>query len=121
MPQEGDTFTLSFNNDAASDNRNALAMVDLEAAGTLSGGSESYSDSYASLVETVGIETSSSQINRDAAEQVLEQSEELRNSISAVNLDEEASDLIRFEQMYAANAQVISVARDLFDRLISAF
>lgn len=120
-PQQGDTFTFDFNADAASDNRNALNMVELEATRTIGDGVSSYSDSYASLVETVGIETSSSRINRDAAEQVLEQSEELRNSISAVNLDEEASDLIRFEQMYAANAQVISVARDLFDRLISSF
>lgn len=120
-PQRGDTFSLSFNNDAASDNRNALNLVQLESDRTVGNGVASYSDSYASLVEKIGIETSSSRINRDAAEQVFEQSEELRNSISAVNLDEEASDLIRFEQMYAANAQVISVARDLFDRLINAF
>jgi len=119
-PQQGDTFTLNFNFDAASDNRNALAMVQLESEKTVGGGVTSYSGSYASLVETVGIDTSSSRINRDASEQVLEQSEDLRNSISAVNLDEEASDLIRFEQLYSANAQVISVARDLFDRLINS-
>ncbi|MCR6653732.1 MAG: hypothetical protein NVV73_20530 [Cellvibrionaceae bacterium] len=38
-----------------------------------------------------------------------------------MNLDEEAADLIRFEQLFSANAQVISVARDIFDRLIGAF
>ena len=120
-PKQGDTFTLDFNSDAASDNRNALNFVELESASTIGNGVLSYSDSYASLVESIGIDTASSTINRNAAEQVLEQSEELRNSVSAVNLDEEASDLIRFEQLYSANAQVINVARDLFDRLISVF
>ena len=72
-------------------------------------------------MERVGIETSSTKMNRQAAERVLQQTTELRNSISGVNLDEEAADLIRFEQLFSANAQVISVARDIFDRLISAF
>lgn len=120
-PQAGDTFTLDFNQDASSDNRNALALANLESTRIMSGGDLTFSDSYGAVVEGIGIETSSARINRDAAEKVLEQSENLRNSVSAVNLDEEAADLIRFEQMYAANAQVISVARDLFDRLISAF
>lgn len=121
IPQRGDTFTLNFNLDAASDNRNALALANLEATRTMGNGVATFSDSYSALVETIGIETSSSNINRNAADQVLQQSENLRNSVSAVNLDEEAADLIRFEQMYAANAQVISVARDLFDTLIGAF
>ena len=120
-PKQGDTFTLNFNSDAASDNRNALNLVNLETSKTIGGGVASYSDSYASLVESIGIDTSSAGINRDAAEQVVRQAEDQRNSVSAVNLDEEAADLIRFEQMYAANAQVISVARDLFDRLIGSF
>ncbi len=44
----------------------------------------------------------------------------MRDSISGVNLDEEAADLIRFQQLYGANAQVISVARELFDTLLNA-
>ena len=51
----------------------------------------------------------------------MQQSTDLRNSVSGVNLDEEAANLIRFEQLYSANAQVISVARELFDRLINSF
>lgn len=120
-PKAGDVFTLDFNSDAASDNRNALELIQVESKKLLSGGNASLSQAYGSLVEEVGIETASAKINRDAAEQVLQQTEELRNSISGVNLDEEAADLIRFEQMFSANAQVISVARDVFDRLISSF
>lgn len=120
-PQGGDIFTLDFNSDAASDNRNALNFVHLENQRIVGGGVSSFSESYGSLVERIGIDTSASKINSDAAKQVLRQSTELRNSVSAVNLDEEAADLIKFEQLFAANSQVISVARDLFERLISAF
>lgn len=120
-PAAGDRFTLDFNQDAAMDNRNALNMVNLRDAKVLAGGVKTLNQGYASLVEEVGIETSTVKINRDAAEQVLQQTEAMRNSISGVNLDEEAADLIRYEQMFSANAQVISVARDIFDRLINTF
>ena len=121
VPDVGDTFTLDFNLDAASDNRNGLAMGDLQNAGTIDGDTASYTESYNSLVEVIGIDTASSKSNLDASEQVLDEVTKLRDSISGVNLDEEAANLIKFEQMFSANAQVISVARDLFDRLINAF
>lgn len=117
----GDRFTLGFNTDGISDNRNAIELVNLSSVATVSGGLKTLSDSYGTLVELVGIETNSSSINLNAGEQVLAQTENLRNSVSGVNLDEEAANLIQFEQIYNANAQVISVARDLFDRLISIF
>jgi flagellar hook-associated protein 1 FlgK len=96
-------------------------LVNLQNAKTTSGGGATFSQTYGTLVESVGIDTSAAKLNRSAAERVLQQSEEMRNSISGVNLDEEAADLIRFEQLFSANAQVISVARDIFDRLIGAF
>lgn len=120
-PDEGDEFTLGINIDAAMDNRNALNMVDIQSSRLVDGGNSTISERYGALVEEVGINTAAAQTNRDAADRVLEQSKSLRDSISAVNLDEEAADLIRFEQLYAANTQVISVARDLFDRLIGSF
>lgn len=58
--------------------------------------------------------------NTSAAKDLLEQTQSLRDSISGVNLDEEAANLIQFEQVYNANARVITVARDLFDTLINA-
>ncbi|MFL0809607.1 MAG: flagellar hook-associated protein FlgK [Agarilytica sp.] len=121
IPDQGDSFTLDFNVDAASDNRNALNMVGLESARIIGNGVASYSESYSALVEDIGIDTAASRINLDASDKVLNESVARRNSVSGVNLDEEAANLIRFEQLYSANAQVISVARDLFDRLISAF
>ena len=52
---------------------------------------------------------------------MLEQSESYRESVSGVNLDEEAANLIRFEQAYNASAQIIAVARDTFNVLLNAF
>lgn len=121
QPQEGDSFTLDFNHDASADNRNALRLVELEQQKTVDGGRNSFSNAYGKVVEQVGTKTAASQINRDAAEKILTQSTSLRDSISGVNLEEEAANLIRFEQLYNANAQAISVARDLFDRLLSSF
>ena len=60
-------------------------------------------------------------MNTDAARSVLEQTQSLRDSISGVNLDEEAANLIKFEQAYNANSQVISIARQVFDTLLNAF
>lgn len=119
-PAAGDEFYVNFNSDGTSDNRNALKFIDLETSGTI-GGSKSFQAAYGSLVEYVATVTKESGINRDAAEQILSQSEALRNSLSGVNLDEEAANLIRFEQVYNASSQVISVARDLFNTLLGAF
>ncbi len=119
--EAGDTFTVGFNTDGVSDNRNGLRLIDLELARIVDGDQSSLSDSYGKLVELVGIETNASDINTEASVQVLEQTVALRNSISGVNLDEEAADLIKLEQIYNANSQVISIARDLFDRLLNSF
>ncbi len=73
------------------------------------------------MVEFVVASTSQAQINAESSQSLLQQSQAKRDSISGVNLDEEAANLIRFEQAYNASAQVISVARSLFDTLLNTF
>jgi flagellar hook-associated protein 1 FlgK len=120
QPQAGDSFTLDFNNNATNDNRNALKFVALETKGTIDNGSLSLSGGYSRLVETVGTKSNLASINTAASKSLLEQTQNMRDSVSGVNLDEEAADLIKFEQMYNANARVISVARELFDTLLNS-
>ncbi len=120
QPKPGDTFTIGFNTDGKNDNRNALAMVALETTATMQDGTLSFGDGYGKLVEEVGTKSSLSKINTEASRNLLEQSQSMRDGISGVNLDEEAADLIKFQQLYQANAQVISVARELFDTLLSS-
>lgn len=119
-PQAGDNFSIDYNSNAAMDNRNGIAMANLQQENRLVNGAQSYQESYDGMIETVGIKAKSSTIDTEAAKSVLAQSEDLRNSVSGVNLDEEAADLIRYEQLYMANSQVINVARELFDRLINS-
>lgn len=121
VPDSGDMFTMDFNVDGISDNRNALELVSFSTAAIIADGSSSLGDAYGALVEVIGIETNASNINLEAATEVRAQTESLRDSVSGVNLDEEAANLIQFEQVYNANAQVISVARQLFDRLLNSF
>ncbi|MBB4819094.1 flagellar hook-associated protein 1 FlgK [Pseudomonas alcaligenes] len=122
-PQSGDSFNLAFNNKGTGDNRNALALVGLQTKPVVGNGTTgaTYTDAYSGLVERVGSLTAQVRVNADAGEAVLKQAQENRDSLSGVNLDEEAASLIQFQQYYNANAQVIQVARALFDTLIGAF
>lgn len=124
VPQAGDSFTLGMNTKGISDNSNALALSGLQSKPTVGGtGSTgaSFNDSYGGLVERIGTLTAQVRNNADASATVLKQAQDNRDSLSGVNLDEEAANLIQFQQYYSASAQVIQVARSLFDTLIGAF
>jgi len=73
------------------------------------------------LVEELGAETSQNRISRESSLSLLQTSINNRAAVSGVNLDEEAANLIRFEQAYNASAQVITVARQIFDTMLRAF
>lgn len=118
-PASGDTFTIDYNTNGSSDNRNALAMAELRLSDTV-GGRMDYESAYGQLVEQVGTNTAKFKINRDAADTLVSQAQANRDAVSGVNLDEEAANLIRFEQAYNASAQVITIARSLFDSLLGA-
>ncbi|GDY27939.1 flagellar hook protein FlgK [Agarivorans sp. Toyoura001] len=125
--QEGDVFTMDYNTDGFNDNYNALRLVDLQQKDLVrkslaTGGDNkmTMNDAYASVVSFVGGKTSEARVAVSAATSLLEQSTQRHNSISGVNLDEEASNLIRFQQAYAASAQVISAAQETFQTLLSS-
>ncbi len=115
-PRAGDSFVVGFNDGGVSDNANVLAMADIQTQ-KLFGKDGSLFDAYANIVESVGARTGQARIDRDASDGLLKQSVSQRESISGVNLDEEAANLIRFEQAYNASARVIAVARDTFNTL----
>ncbi len=126
-PAAGDTFTFNYNQSGVSDNRNALKLVDLQSKQTvgvtagIAGSGFSFTDGYGELVERVGTLTAQARMDSEATGAILKQATDNRDSLSAVNLDEEAANLIKFEQYYNASAQIIQVARSLFDTLISTF
>jgi flagellar hook-associated protein 1 FlgK len=97
-----------------------LALAGLQTKATLDKGNASYLDVYGRMVANVGAKSQQASITRDAQATLLQQSVAARESVSGVNLDEEAAALIRFQQAYQAAAQVISVANDLFQTLLGA-
>ena len=128
-PENNDQFQVGFNTNGVSDNRNALKLADLQNKQTvgldplvtsISTGT-SFTDGYGDLVERVGTLTAQARTDSAATTSILKQATDNRDSLSAVNLDEEAANLIKFEQYYNASAQVIQVARSLFDTLINTF
>jgi flagellar hook-associated protein 1 FlgK len=102
------------------DNTAALNLASLENSAVLSGGKLTLSKAYGQMTAKVGAETQSAKTNSAAQETLLNQAKQDRESLSGVNLDEEAANLLKFQQSYQAAAQVISVANSLFDSLLNA-
>jgi flagellar hook-associated protein 1 FlgK len=125
LPQEGDVIAIQSNEDGVADNQNILAMIGLQTADLIrastgvDSANQSLVESYSQLVETVGVVTAQSQIEFDANTNIFDQAFNNREEISGVNIDEEAANLLKFEQAYNAAAQVIATARELFDRILS--
>ena len=117
-PQEGDLFSIGYNTGGVSDNRNALLMSDLQFEKVV--GPSSYQDLYGSLVEKVGSETAVAQTNAQASRAVLDVSINQRESVSGVNLDEEATKLIQYQQAYTASAKLVQVSQTIFDSLLQS-
>lgn len=102
---------------SSGDNRNALALLDLQNSKVV-GGRASLNQAYAGLVSDVGIRTNIAELNLQAQRGFTEQIRVVQQSESGVNLDEEAANLIRYQQYYQANAKIIEVASTLFDTIL---
>lgn len=99
------------------DNENALALQQLQQQ-NLVGGSSTFNGAYAIMVSDVGSSTNIAQVNLDARQGLSEQLYALQQSESGVNLDEEAANLIRYQQFYQANAKVIQTASTVLDEIL---
>ena len=119
-PAVGDTFTISDNTGGTGDNRNMLAMSDSLAKGVINNGTTSLNSATSSLVGQIGSQTRQVQSSHDAQQIVQKEASDARDSISGVNLDEEAANLIKYQQAYQAAAQMIKVASSLFDSILAA-
>lgn len=100
-------------------NVNALLLADLQTQGTLNNNSVSYEDAFAQIVSAVGNKTNELKVTGAAHEALLAQSEVAQQSSSGVNLDEEAANLLRYQQAYQAAGKVMQIASSLFDTLLT--
>lgn len=120
-PAVGDTFTVRSNAGAVGDGRNALAISGLQNQGVLGGGTTTLRDTFSALVGDIGTKAHQSGINLEAQDAIASQAREQVQSVSGVNLDEEAADMLRWQQAYQAAAQSISIANSMFQTLMQAF
>ncbi|MEQ1531699.1 MAG: flagellar basal body rod C-terminal domain-containing protein, partial [Methylococcales bacterium] len=102
------------------DNKVAVDLAELEKKTVLLGGKSTFSDVYSQLVAKVGTLTHSANTNSAAHKVLLNQATQTKENLAGVNLDEEAANLIRFQNLYQASSKAIAIANTLFDSLISA-
>ena len=123
-PAKGDSFDIRFNKDGKADNSNANQLLGLQTKQTVGvtsgGGGVSLGTSYSQLVSKVGGKASQASVDGTANTAALAYATQTRNSVSQVNLDEEASNLVKFQQYYTASSQIIKAAQATFSTLINS-
>jgi len=118
---------------ATGDNTNALAIADLQYTSTdiglwtcdrIDGDTEggvtaTIDDYYHSMISSIGIKSSSISRGRAFNAVMANKIEEIRDSISGVSLDEEMTNLIKFQTAFQAAAKLISVSDEMLNTLLS--
>jgi flagellar hook-associated protein 1 len=118
-PVAGDVFTVSTNTNGVADNRNAVALAALQTQNTMIGGTASYQAAYSQLVSDVGNKTREVKSIGQAQQGLADSAVAAQQAMSGVNLDEEAANLLRYQQAYQASAKVIDISGKLFDTLLT--
>lgn len=118
VPVDGDQFVIARNAAGVSDNRNALALGQLQTR-NLVGASASYQSAYSQTVSQVGNKTRQIEVALTAQANLVKQAQDAQQSLSGVNLDEEAANLMRYQQAYQAAGKVIELAGKLFDEILA--
>ncbi|WP_202210906.1 flagellar hook-associated protein FlgK [Pseudomonas paraversuta] len=124
-PAKGDSFDIKFNKDGKADNTNANLLLGLQTKATVGVGKDgtggvSMGSSYSQLVAKVGGQASQAAVDGTANTAALAYATQTRSSVSQVNLDEEASNLVKFQQYYTASSQIIKAAQETFSTLINS-
>jgi flagellar hook-associated protein 1 FlgK len=120
-PANGDTFTIAPNTGAQSDGRNATLMSNIVSAKTLGGGTATLTTAYANYVNTVGNTTNAVNASNTTQTALVTQITSSQQSVSGVNVNEEAANLLQYQQLYQANSKVIQTANTLFQTILGIF
>ncbi|MEC5407505.1 flagellar hook-associated protein FlgK [Paraburkholderia sp. MPAMCS5] len=121
VPAAGDKFTIGPNTGASNDGRNALALSNLSTAKSMQGGTVTLTGAYANYVNEVGNQTNQIQTSSTAQASLVTQITTAQQSVSGVNINEEAANLLQYQQLYQANSKVIQTAQTLFQTLLGIF
>jgi len=117
-PAAGDSFMINYNETGDGDNRNMLKIADLQNEKIMNEGKSTSADVYSSLLSDIGGKAANADITMQTMDVLLAQSFERIQNISGVNMDEEAANLLQFQQYYSASARVVTVATEIFDTIL---
>ncbi len=118
QPADGDRFRIEANTGGSGDARNAALIADLQGAMTLAGGTAHFQGAYASLVADIGNKARELEVTSAAAGTYHTQAVAAQQGESGVNLDEEAGNLLRYQQAYQAAGKLMQTAGEMFDILL---
>jgi len=118
-PGNGDQFTISANGGGVGDTRNIAALGDLQTKNIFNNNTSTLQSSYAQIVSEVGNKTREVEMNAKAGNALLAQAQGAQSDVAGVNLDEEATNLIKYQQAYQASSKVMQIAGTIFDTLLS--
>lgn len=123
-PAKGDSFNISMTSADSTDNRNGQALLGLQSKSTVGATATSpgvsFTEAYGGLVTTVGSLTKQGQLDATATDTIVTGARNARDSLSGVDLDEEAGNLTKYQQYYTASSQIIKTAQEIFSTLINA-
>jgi flagellar hook-associated protein 1 FlgK len=118
-PGDGDSFSVESNSVGVGDNRNALLLGALQTANSMNGGTATFQGAYSQMVSQVGNKARELEVTSSATGRLLSETTLALQNESGVNLDEEATNLLRYQQAYQAAAKVMQIASEMFDMLVS--
>jgi flagellar hook-associated protein 1 FlgK len=123
-PAANDSYSVAMTASGSADNTNATSLLNLQTTATvgtgLATGGVSFTTAYATLVSNVGAQSSQATTDASATSTVLATATSNRDSVSGVNLDDEAAALVKYQQYYTAASQIIKTAQDTFSTLLNA-
>lgn len=117
-PAANDSFSVGSNTNATTDGGNILLMAALQTANTMVNDTASYQGAYGQLISQVGTQTRELGVTSRAQESMLSQVTAAQQSASGVNLDEEAANLLKYQQAYQAAAKAMQISQAMFDSLL---
>ncbi|WP_250526381.1 flagellar hook-associated protein FlgK [Caballeronia sp. GAWG2-1] len=119
-PANTDVFNINPNTGGTSDGSNALTMSNLVSTKSMNG-TDTLTNSYANYVNQIGNQTNQLKSTSSSQTALLSQATSAQQSVQGVNLNEEAANLMQYQQLYQANSKVIQTASTLFQTLLGIF
>ncbi len=118
-PVTNDTFNVGPTVSGTADNRNGLLLAQLEATNTMAGNTTSFEGAYSQLLSQVSNKGNELNVSSATQTQLVTQTQAAEQSISGVNLDEEAAKLMQYQQAYQAAGKYLETVNSLFASILA--